>query len=167
MQTEEPKQFRLNPQVLVVVAVVLLALALPIFFVILSLQTAFGTKPAASSPAAEAALSAPLQKALEDIADKSLNPAGLGAWGDREVLLGAQDPESELVRVESLVKAFGAVSLPAAREGGRLRLRVSLAENQSANFIKACEEKTTPTPTRSPDPARAMVEVVIEKQRLP
>jgi len=167
VQTEEPKQFRLNPQVLVVVAVVLLALALPISFVILSLQTAFGTKQAASSSAAETETSAPLQKALEDIADKSLNPAGLGALGDREVVLSAEDPESELVRVESLVKTFSAVSLPAAREDGRLRLRVSIAEDLSSNFIKACEEKTAPTPTTSTDPARAMVEVVIEKKTLP
>lgn len=167
MQTEEPKQFRLNPQVLIVATVALLALALPIAFVIASLQTAFSPKRVAPSPAAEAETAAPLQKALEEIADKSLNPAVIEASSDREIVLLVEDPEGELARVEALAKALDAVSLPAARDDKQIRLRVSLGDDQSSTFIKACHEKTLPPQTKSTGPARAMIEVVIRKKNLP
>ncbi len=167
MQTEEPKQFRLNRQVFIIAVVALLALAPPMAFVILSLRTTFGPKPAPPSAAA-AETSAPLQKALEDIADKSLAPPSLDEASGSVVNLETNDPERELARVEALAKNFDAVALPAAREGGQIRLRVSLAENQSANFVQACLEKKSPPPVAdNTDPARVLVEVVIKKNIAP
>ena len=163
MQTEEQKQFRLSPQVLVVAAVVLLALSAPVAMVIISVSNL--TKKSPPPPAA--ADSGPLQNALEDIAAKTLAPSALND-GQLRVEILADDPVKELVRIEGLLKIFQAAALPPSMEKGNVRLLVSVAQNQSKDFISACQNPESSEgelqPMTNGNEPRALVEVVINKK---
>ena len=165
MQTQEHKQFRLGPQALAIAAVALMALAAPVAMVVFSLRSM--TEKKVEPPVSEAA--APLEKALEDIASKSLAPVSLGADQARVEII-TDDPEGELIRIEGVLKVFKASALPAEADGQQARLLVTLAASQVPEFIAACEKKDLPKPgstTTVIDQARTLVEIVIKKKNSP
>jgi hypothetical protein len=83
---EAPKPFRMTPQVFLVLAIVLLALALPVTAVILGVMGFFG--PRTSAPAPEIPQ---LRQAVEAVADKTLVAPTLDA--DRRVIALTGTPD--------------------------------------------------------------------------
>jgi hypothetical protein len=166
VQTEQRQQFRLTHQILAVVAVVFLALAVPVAMVIFSLQTMTAKKIVDPEPAA----SAPLEKALEDISAKNLAPAALSE-GQFRVEIPTGRPERDLTRIQNLLKSFNAAALPPAREGETIRLLVTVAESRVSDFVAACQGEAQPAeslPFAPPrDQARVLVELVIQKRSAP
>jgi len=163
VQTEEQKQFRLNPQVLVLVAVALLALGAPVAMVILSVQGMTKKSP----PATAAADSESLRIALEDIAAKTLAPSALSDIQLRVEIL-ADDPAKELARIEGLLKIFQAAALPPSLENGAIRLLVTVAQNRIPDFIKACKDPAAAPgeeqPVTNREETRALLEIMINKK---
>jgi len=163
VQTEEQKQFRLNPQVLVLVAVALLALGAPVAMVILSVQSMTKKSP----PATAAADSESLRIALEDIAAKTLAPSALSDIQLRVEIL-ADDPAKELARIEGLLKIFQAAALPPSLENGAIRLLVTVAQNRTPDFIKACKDPAAAPgeaqPVTNREETRALLEIMINKK---
>lgn len=171
MQTDEPQQFRLNTQVLILVAVALMALAAPLAMVIFSLRSMSGRGAEPTNSPPEAA--APLEKALEDIAGRTLAPAGL--LDDQPRLeIRTDRPDEVLARVEALLKSYDASALPPERGEGTIRVVVMLPASRVADFFAASQAgdsgdrpEVPLTRTLVVDETRTLVEIVIQKKTDP
>ena len=123
--------FRLNPQVVQMLAVALVALAVPLAVVILGLRQ-ISARPSAPAPEIPE-----LRVSLEQVADQHLRPPGM-MTGEAIVL---QRPGAELpdVRREielAAAKAGGSVLVTEIPEGG-VRLLVKVPASSAGDFDRA------------------------------
>lgn len=169
MQTDEHSQFTITPQVAAILAITLLALAVPLAGVAFMVKGLF--MPPQKTPEEIIAVenaTVPLQRTLENIAGHTLGASELSG-GDRKVTLAAKDVAAERARVAALARDFGATALPAEAgvEARKSRLLVQLPAGQVDLFVSACEKRETGKPDSSVtsvnnnDP-RVLVEVVIQ-----
>jgi hypothetical protein len=159
LQTEGKQQFRVNRQVCIVIGVCLIALALPLAGVILTLQELARSGEPQSSRDAGSGVSEALQGTLEGIADRKLAPEEL-VDGNVEIELTADEVSGERARVEGVLKSFGGIAIPTLESQAEVRLLVSVPAEHLEEFIAACSGKDSP-PVR--DPSGGLVEVVIKK----
>lgn len=153
-------------------AVGLMALAAPVAMVVFSLRSFSGREAGSDLSTSEAA--APLEKALEDIADRNLAPAGLGDDQPR-LEIRTDRPEEVLVRVEALLAAYGASALPPERTTDTIRLVGMIRADQVADFFAACRAEDpgrdstagSSPGTGGPNDTRTLVEIVIQKNQVP
>ena len=156
MQTEEHRQFRLTPQVVIVLAVTMLALTLPITGVVLAFRGVI--KPRHAEQQQQAFV--PLQKALEEIAQKNLAPETLTT---PSVYLQVVDLEHETKRIDGLIRAFSGVGFPSDPGENEIRLLVQLPTRQVQAFIEACKGMEV-VKNSGNDSSRTIVEVVIRRK---
>jgi hypothetical protein len=160
VQTEEPSQFRLNPQAWVMIAVSLLALGLPIAGVMLFFVTA---RP---KPAPTASPDPQLSRALEDISDKTLAPKTLES-GDREAIrLQADNPAAFAQGVARLAASVGGSAMPAGSDAGPERLWVFIPEKRVPAFAEACRNgvQELEFPAVAENGTRVLIEIIVEKR---
>jgi hypothetical protein len=162
MQTKEDQQFRLNPQVLVMVAVALFALALPVAMGVYALQ--LYTREASPPPDSDVGME-PLRQVLEDIAIEHFPAATLDP--DRIPLeVTVTDPGNEQARIMELARTFEATALPSEGEGGSTKVLVSIARDRTEEFIQRCRGSEEPVQLPE-DQVRFWVEIVIAEQKTP
>lgn len=147
------------------VAIAFLALTLPIAMVLVTARSLLIKKNPPASAEAVAAASAPLQKSLEDMADKSLAPLTLSEDQSR-IELSSADPAADLARVRDLASRFQASTLSPSESAGETRLLVTLAESRAGDFAKACRDPAfePAISPAAPDQPRTLLEIVIRKK---
>jgi len=120
--------FRLNPQVVQMLAIVLIALAIPLAVLILGIK---GAKPKAPSPEAPG-----LRAALELAASKILPPpAGLGTGSRQFVLMPGQgNPVERQKAIERSAGELGGTALLVGQADGGVRLIVQIPAAAAARF---------------------------------
>ena len=160
MQTEGQKQFRFTWQLGVTIAVCLIALALPIASVLVTVHslTRGASQPGPNSP--EPAGSEALENILKGIADEKLGPGNLETEMATMELVAA-DIEKERRRVEELLKSVGGVAIPTSESGTQIRLLARIPQDRLAEFAVACFGERTPAPVGD------LVEIVIRKEKEP
>ena len=156
MQTEGQQQFRFTWQLGVTIAVCLIALALPIASVLVTVHslTRGGSQQGANPP--EPTGSEPLENILKGIADEKLGPRNL----ETEVAtmeLVAADLEKDRRRVEELLKSLGGVAITTSESGSQIRLLARIPQDRLAEFAAACFGERTQAPVGD------LVEIVIRK----
>lgn len=115
-----------------VIAVLMIALALPVAMVLGAFRW---QKPAPASAAPSVA--EPLEKALATIVDKNLGGSEPLISSDREVAIFADKPEARARELEKTAAELGGTCLPAERQENAFRLVVSMPAGQLAAFNKA------------------------------
>jgi hypothetical protein len=136
LQTERQRQFRITWQLCVVIGVCLIALALPIASVILSLQSiAKGGRQEAQPP--ESSGSEVLENVLEGIADQRLAPGELNN-SDAKIELVAVNVDAEKARIEALLKSINGIAVPTAESEVEVRLLVRVPADRLSDFLAAC-----------------------------
>jgi hypothetical protein len=151
---------RFTWQVGVIIGICLVALALPLAGVILTLHnlTRGGAPQAQEAP--ESSVSGALENVLEGIADKRLAPGELESEG-MKIELGAVDVREERARVERLLKSVGGIAIPTAETESEIRLLVRVPKDRLGEFLTACMgEGAAP-------PAGDLLEIVIKKRKTP
>lgn len=128
MQTQ---RFQITPQLFVVIALVLLALALPVGLVIWSFAG-----PKSGGPEIEAP--AELRDALTAIAEKGLPMASMDSNG-RELTLEVPDVSKAAISLTTVVEGLGGTSLEGTPEGGNLRVLVSIQAEKFPEFVRQAE----------------------------
>ena len=141
------------------IGVCLIALALPLAGVILTLQTLAKRGESQASQEAGSGVSAALQGTLEGIADRKLAPEELVA-GNVVIELTADELSRERARVEGVLKSYGGIAIPTLESEGEIRLLVRVPADHLGEFLAACSRKDG-TPVA--DPSGGLVEVVIKK----
>jgi hypothetical protein len=145
----------------VIIGVSLIALALPIASVILTMQVlAKGGARQTQEEAPEPSGYGALENVLKGIADEKLAPAELGDGGVKIELM-AFDVEEERGRVEGLLKSFGGVVVPTSESASEIRLLARVPEDRLSEFLAAC------LGDGAPPPAGDLLEIVIRKRRTP
>ena len=160
MQTEGQRQFRFTWQLGVTIAVCLIALALPIASVLVTVHsiTRGASQREAKSP--EPTGSEALENVLKGIADETLGPRNLEMEVTTMELL-ATDMEKERSRIEEVLKSLGGVAIPKSENGSEIRLLARIPQDRLAEFATACfGERTHP---RVGD----LMEIVIRKEKEP
>lgn len=146
-----------------IIGVSLVALALPIASVILTLQvlTRGGAPlPPAQQEAPEATSSGVLENVLEGIADEKLAPGELGN-DEAKIELEVLDVGEERRRIEGLLQSYGGVAIPTSESASEVRLLVRVPEDRISEFLAECiGEGARP-------PAKDLMEIVIRKRKLP
>ena len=160
MQTEGQQQFRFTWQLGVTIAVCLIALALPIASVLVTVHslTRGASEPTATSP--EPTGSEALESILKGIADEKLGPGNL----ETEVTtmeVVATDMEKERRRIEELLQSLGGVAIPTSEGGSQIRLLARIPQDRLAEFATACFGERTQAPVGD------LVEIVIRKGKEP
>lgn len=147
-----------------IIVIVFFAMAIPIACVVLGAQSYF-RKPA---PAIDPAAFAPLQKSLEDIADKSFeNKISLSQ--DVLVSLSASDPAEAQRKVEARVAALGGMAFRSESQSNQeeVHLLAQIPENRLETFraapLEAKSDESKPA-VEGADQARVLVNVVIKKR---
>lgn len=128
MQTQ---RFQITPQLFVIIALVLVALALPIGLVIWAFA---GPK----TEAIEREAPAELRDALTAIAEKGLPPATVDSSG-RELFFEVADVPKVASSLSSLASDLGGTSLEGAPESGALRILVSIQPEKFPEFARQTE----------------------------
>jgi hypothetical protein len=136
LQTKGQQQSRINRQVAVMIAVCLIALALPLASVILSLQS-FMPKESPAPREAEPEVSVALRSMLEGIAEEKLAPQNLENTEARFELL-AMDLQAEKARVEALLGVYDGIAIPRSETQAEIRLLVQVPANRLESFLRAC-----------------------------
>jgi hypothetical protein len=158
VQTEEPSQFRLNPQAWLMIAVSLLALGLPVAGVIVFFST--------QNPKPEPAPAAPdpeLARALEEISEKNLAPKAL----ENDVIrLQSPDPAEAAQAVTRLAASVGGSAMPAVSPANGERLWVSIPQKRVPAFTEACRAGTPELefPAVGENEARVLLEIIVERK---
>jgi hypothetical protein len=160
LQTEGQQQFRFTWQLGVTIAVCLIALALPIASVLVTVYslTRGASQQGTNSP--ESTGSEALENVLKGIADETLGPRNL----EMEVTameLVATDMETERRRVEEVVKSLGGVAIPTRESESEIRLLARIPQDRLAEFAAACFGERTHTPVGD------LVEIVIRNEKEP
>jgi len=127
----QTQRFHITPQLFVVIALVLLALALPVGLVIWSFAG-----PKAGSQDREAP--SELRDALTAIAEKGLPPATVDSNG-RELTLEVADVSKAASSLTTVVEGLGGTSLEGTPEGGGLRVLVSIQTEKYPEFVRQTE----------------------------
>jgi hypothetical protein len=135
LQTEGQKQFRLNRQVLIVLGAMMIALALPLGGVILTLQSIAGRR--AQEPVQNA--SEGLQTMLEGIADHRLAPPQLSGSAIRIEVAAELRPQKE--RIERLSKSYGGIAVPTSESESEIRLLIRIPDEHLQEFLRAVQNK--------------------------
>jgi hypothetical protein len=161
LQTKGQRQIRFTWQLWVTIGISLIALALPIASVILTLQvlTRGGARQTQEEVPGASGYGA-LENVLKGIADEKLAPGELGDGGVKIELM-AFDVEEERGRIEGLLKSFGGVAVPTSESVSEIRLLARVPEDRLSEFLAACLG----------DGARLQVgdplEIVIRKRKVP
>ena len=142
------------------IAVCLIALALPLAGVILTLQRLAKSGEPQASHEAGPGVSEALQGTLEGIADRKLAPEELSG-GTSEIELTADELSGERARIEGLIKSYGGIAIPTLESEAEIRLLVSIPVEHLGEFLAACRSGKEGGPLR--DPAGGLVEVVIKR----
>jgi hypothetical protein len=135
LQTEGQKQFRLNRQVLIVLGAMMIALALPLGGVILTLQSIAGRR--AQEPVQIA--SEGLQTMLEGIADHRLAPPQLSGSAIR-IEVAAEELRPQKERIERLLSPTGGIAVPTESES-EIRLLIRIPDEHLQEFLRAVQNK--------------------------
>ncbi|MEX1119088.1 MAG: hypothetical protein WEB60_09865 [Terrimicrobiaceae bacterium] len=128
MQTQ---RFQITPQLFVVIALILMALALPIGLVIWAFV-------GSNQPTTEQEAPAELRDALTAIADKGLPPATVDSSG-REVFFEVVDVPKASNSLSALAVELGGTSLEGVPEEGALRILVSIPPEKFPEFVRQTE----------------------------
>jgi hypothetical protein len=157
LQTEGQQQFRFTWQLGVTIAVSLIALALPIASVLVTVHslTRGASQQEANPP--ESTGSEPLENVLKGIADEKLGPPSLETEV-KTIELVAADMEEERRRVEELLKSLGGVAITTSESGFQIRLLARIPQDRLAEFAAACFGERTQAPVGE------LVEIVIKKE---
>jgi hypothetical protein len=160
LQTEGQRQFRFTWQLWVTIAVCLIALALPIASVLVTVHslTRGAAQEEANSP--EPTASEALENVLKGIADEKLGPPNLQTEA-MPIELVATDIEAERRRVEELLKSLGGVAITTSESGSQIRLLARIPQDRLAEFAAACFGEGTQAPVGD------LVEIVIRKGKEP
>jgi hypothetical protein len=160
LQTEGQQQFRFTWQLGVTIAVCLIALALPIASVLVTVHslTRGASQQGANSP--ESTGSEALENVLKGIADETLGPRNLETEVTTMELL-ATDMGKERRRVEEVLKSLGGVAIPTSESESQIRLLARIPQDRLAEFAAACFGESTHTPVGD------LVEIVIRKEKEP
>jgi hypothetical protein len=160
LQTEGRQQFRINRQVILVIVVCLLALALPLAGVILTLQELTKSGKSRASHESGSDVSDALQSRLEGIADRKLVPEeGLGGNFGIELTTGQVRGERE--RIEGLLKSYGGIAIPTFESETEIRLLVRVPVEHVGEFLASCRPGKEAGVVR--DPSGGLLEVVIKR----
>jgi hypothetical protein len=155
LQTKGQRQIRFTWQVWVIVGISLLALALPMASVILTMQAL--SRGGGQQAPEEASGSGALEHVLEGIADEKLAPRQLEN-GETKIELVAFDVHEERGRVEELLRSFGGVAIPTSESAAEIRLLVRVPEDRLPEFLAACLGQG------ARPPAGDLLEIVIKKR---
>lgn len=129
MQTEQSQpKFKFHPGVFIIVAIVLVALALPLALVGLAFRPS--EPPPLDPPAPKE-----LRSALENIAEKSLLNTSLSPSG-YEVEIEVQDPSTVAQRLERFASNQGGVAFTSADPQNGLRVMVNLPGGANARLTQ-------------------------------
>ena len=160
MQTEGQRQFRFTWQLGVTIAVCLIALALPIASVLVTVHTLArgASQPETDSP--DPITSGALENVLTGIADEKLGPRNLETSVTTMELV-AMDVEKERRRVEELLKSLGGVAIPTSESGSEIRLLARIPQDRLAEFAAACFGEGKQAPVGD------LVEILIKKGKEP
>jgi hypothetical protein len=134
LQTEGQKQFRINRQVCIVLVATLIALALPLAGVILTLQSLTKAGEAQAPQESESGVSDALKSMLEGIADEKLAPEELRN-GDARIELTTGELNGERVRIEGLLKSYGGFAIPTLESEAEIRLLVQVPAEHLEEFL--------------------------------
>jgi hypothetical protein len=127
----QTQRFQITPQLFVVIALLLLALALPVGLVIWAFA---GPK----SGGAEREAPAELRDALTAIAEKGLPPATVDSNG-RELIFEVPDVSEAAGSLTSVAEGLGGTSLEGNPEEGRMRVLVSIQAEKFPEFVRQAE----------------------------
>ncbi len=128
MQTQ---RFQITPQLFVIIALLLVALALPIGMVIWAFA---GSKTEATAPEAPAEL----REALTALAEKGLPPATVDSSG-RELAFEVADVPQAAKSLSALTAGLGGTSLEGTPENGALRVMISIQPEKLPEFVRQTE----------------------------
>jgi hypothetical protein len=159
LQTKGEKQFRLNRQVCIVLVTTLIALALPLAGMILTLQS-LTKKESQASHDSGSGVSDALQNMLEGIADEKLAPEELRG-SEARIELIADELNGEKMRIEELLKSYGGFAIPTFESEVEIRLLVQIPGEHLEEFLVACRTGKEGGPVG--DPSGGLLEVVIKK----
>jgi hypothetical protein len=146
----------MNRQVWIVLVTMLIALALPLAGVILTLQSLTKREPQESGPCVSEAL----QNMLEGIADEKLAPEELRG-SEARIELIADELNGEKVRIEGLLKSYGGIAIPTLESEAEIRLLVQIPGEHLEEFLVACRAGKEGGPVN--DPSGGLLEVVIKR----
>ena len=122
----------MNRQVWIVLVTMLIALALPLAGVILTLQSLTKRELQESGPGVSEAL----QNMLEGIADEKLAPEELRG-SEARIELIADELNGEKVRIEGLLKSYGGIAIPTLESEAEIRLLVQIPDKHLEEFLVA------------------------------
>jgi hypothetical protein len=137
----------------------LIALALPIASVILTLQT-FTKGSSQETQASEPSGPGALENVLEGIADEKLAPPELEN-DEMRIELIVVDVKEERERIEELLKSFDGIAIPTAETESEIRLLVRVPADRLGDFLA----RSLGESARSRDPAGGLLEIVIRKTK--
>jgi hypothetical protein len=160
LQTEGQRQFRFTWQLGVTIAVCLIALALPIASVLITVHSLARGASQQGSNSLGPISSGALENVLKGIADEKLGPGNLET-DIATMELVATDMENERRRVEELLKSLGGVAIPTSESGSQIRLLARIPQDRLAEFTAACFGERTQAPVGD------LVEIVIRKGKEP
>ena len=149
----------MNRQVCIVLVTMLIALALPLAGVILTLQSFTKRGPQASQESGSG-VSEALQNMLEGIADEKLAPEELRG-SEARIELIADELNGEKVRIEGLLKSYGGIAIPTLESEAEIRLLVQIPGEHLEEFLVACRVGKDWGPVN--DPSGGLLEVVIKR----
>ena len=138
----------------------LIALALPLAGVILTLQSFTKAGEPQAAQESKPGVSEALENMLEGIADEKLAPEELGG-GEARIELIADELNGEKVRIEGLLKSYGGIAIPTLESQAEIRLLVQVPAENFEDFLVACRDGKERGPVR--DPSGGLLEVVIKK----
>lgn len=141
-------------------AVALLALAVPVTLAILALEKGLATP--APEPTTEELGTEPLRQALEGLATEKLSRSSFDS--DRmEIFLTAKDPGKEQARIEVLARDYQATALPSTDSDGTVRVLISIPGEKVGDFLRklGASKDVDRAPTEH---ARLWIEIVIQSQ---
>ena len=143
-----------------VIGVCLIALALPLAGVILTLQKLAKSGEPQASQEAGSGVSEALQGTLEGIADRKLAPEDL-LGGHAEIELTTGELSGERARIEGLLKSYGGIAIPTLESEAEIRLLVRVPAEHLEEFLAACRPGKDGRTVG--DPSGGLVEVVIKR----
>jgi hypothetical protein len=158
LQTKGQQQFRITWQVIVMILLTLIALALPLGGVILTLHK-LTQSPAPQETASGS--SEGLQSRLEGIVDEKLAPARLPP-SEARIELITDDLNDERAYVSDLLASYGGSSISRFESEAEIRLLVQVPAEHLEDFLAACQAKESES---IGIPSGGFLEVVIKKSK--
>jgi len=139
---EQTARFRLNPRVIQMIVVLMVALAVPVTLVVLGLRSMAGHS---SGPAPEVE---GLRTSLESAADKHFPPPENLGGGRRFVFKAVTDASAQPSLLEQAAAAVGGVAISSRQEDGSTRILIRVPPESSEYFertsLEPCTESVLP-----------------------